>query len=216
MHRETSQAETDQPRGGAIALRPVALFAIAVIACAIVACQKREPLTAAKAESLLSGYVFNAEPVYAEVPQKVWFGPKSPMDDFDARSLVTYRNLQNAGLITVTETHDAGGTSTYEAKVTQKGFPILGTAPSVRGAVFRGKICEKKYDGLRNFQRHPNDPTVGNADLVWHYDNPTPLYPMFETKINKPLRKPFASLVSFFYKDYDWKFEVTANKIEMK
>jgi hypothetical protein len=70
------------------------------------------------------------------------------------------------------------------------------------------------YDGIRNFQRHPTEPTVGHAELIWHYDDPTPLYPLFETKINKPLKKPFASLVSFYYKDHQWKFDVTVRKVD--
>ena len=177
------------------------------------ACQRREALTAQKAEQILRAYMFNAEPVYAEVPQRVWWNARSPKDDFDEKSLRTLRNLQNVGYVTVTggETADGGE---YIAKVTPRGFPILGTAPSYRGPVYRGMICRKKYDGIRNFQRHPTDPTTGHAELVWHYTEPTPLYPLFETKINKPLDKPFASLVSFYYKDYQWRFDVTVRKTE--
>ena len=29
---------------------------------------------------------------------------------------------------------------------------------------------------------------------------------------NKPLNKPFASLVSFYYKDHQWRFDVTVRK----
>jgi hypothetical protein len=75
-------------------------------------------------------------------------------------------------------------------------------------------IAHKKYDGLRNFQRHPTEATTGHAELVWHYADPTPLYPFFETKINKPLDKPFVSLVSFYYKDHQWRFDVTVRKVE--
>jgi hypothetical protein len=177
-------------------------------------CQKAEPLTAAKAQEIIAPYQFNAEPVYAEVPQKVWWTPKAPKDDYDGKALRTLNNLARDGYVTVTgsETPDSG---TYIAKVTQKGFPILGTAPSARGPVFRGRIAEKKYDGLRDFQRHPNEPTTGHAELVWHYDNPTPLYDLFETKINKPLKKPFASFVAFYFKDGEWKFGVTVRKAEM-
>ena len=98
--------------------------------------------------------------------------------------------------------------------MTPKGFPILGTSPSARGPVYRGLICRKVYDRLRNFQRHPTEPTTGHGELVWHYANPTPLYSLFETKINKPLKKEFASLVSFYYKDRAWHFDVTVPKTE--
>lgn len=180
----------------------------------VVSCQKREPLTAAKAEQILRGYRFTAEPIYAEVPQKVWWNARFPKDEFDERSLRTFDNLQKAGLITVTGGPTPDGGAAYIAHVTQNGFPILGTAPSARGPVFRGLICYRVYDGLRNFQRHPTDPTIGHGELVWHYTRPTPLYPLFETKQNKPLDKPFVSLVSFYYKDHQWRFDVTVRKTE--
>ena len=179
----------------------------------LAACQNPEPLTAAKADQILRGYMFAREPVYAEVPQRVWWDERHPKDDFDDKSLRTFKNLERAGYVTVSETHDNHG-AIYVAKVTQKGFPILGTSPSLRGAAFRGMICYKKYDGIRDFQRHPTEPTVGHAELIWHYDEPTPLYPLFETKMNKPLKKPFASLVSFFYKDHAWRFDVTVRKTD--
>jgi len=186
------------------------IVALLLLLCA---CQKREPLTAAKAEEILRGYMFNVEPVYAEVPQKVWWNARAPVDDFDQKSLRTLENLQKAGYLTVTGGPTADGAE-YIAKATPKGFPILGTAPSFRGPVYRGMIAHKKYDGIRNFQRHPTEPTTGHAELVWHYAEPTPLYPLFETKINKPLNKPFVSLVSFYYKDYQWRFDVTVRKTE--
>jgi len=179
----------------------------------LAACQPREPLTAAKAEQILRAYMFQREPVYAEVPQKVWWDATHPKDDFDEKSLRTFRNLERAGYITVSDAPQAGGEA-YIAKVTDKGFHIIGTSPSMRGPAFRGLICYKKYDGIRNFQRHPSDPTIGHAELIWHYDEPTPLYPLFETKINKPLNKPFVSLVSFYYKDHQWRFDVTVRKAE--
>jgi hypothetical protein len=176
------------------------------------ACAKPEPLTAAKAQEIIGAGSFKREPIYAEVPQKVWWTPKSPKDDYDEKALRTLRNLEKAGLVTVTEevTPDS---ATYVAKVTKKGFPLLGTAPSYRGAVYRAKIAEKRYDGLRNFVRHPTEPTVGHGELVWHYDNPTPLYPLFETKINKPLKTPFISNVSFWFEKHQWKFEVNVKKL---
>src|SRR3954471_19690450 len=171
----------------------------AIVLMLLVACDRKEPLTAQKAQEILGRYQYAAEPIYAEVPQRVWWSPKSPKDDYDEKALRTLRNLETAGYLTVGETHDADGTVSYLGRVTEKGFPVLGTVPSARGPAFRGKIAEKKYDGLRNFVRHPSEETTGHAELVWHYDNPTPLYPMFETKINKPLNTPFASYVAFYY-----------------
>jgi hypothetical protein len=181
--------------------------------CIPLACQRKEPLTAQKAAEIIRGYQFAKEPVYAEVPQRVWWNAKSPQDEYDVKALQTLQNLERAGLVSVIELRDRD-TTAYTAKVTPKGFSILGTAPSPRGPCFRATICYKHYDGLRNFERHPTDPTVGHAELVWHYENPTPLYPLFETKINKPLNKPFASYISFYYKDFQWRFDVTVRKTE--
>lgn len=174
-------------------------------------CQKPEPLDEAGAKKIVESWLFKREPVYAEVPQRVWWSPKAPKDDYDEKAVRTLRNLEREGLITVTETV-SGDSAEYVAKVTKKGFPILGTAPSHRGPVYRAQICEKVYDGLRNFQRHPNEPTTGAAELVWHYDNPRPLYEAFETKINKPLKTPFFSQVSFWYAKHQWRFAVTVPK----
>lgn len=193
-------------------LRKASQGILLLTALAAVACQQKKPLTAAMAAEIVRGGSFKSEPVYAEVPRKVWWTPKSPKDDYDGKALRTLRNLERAGLVTVTASDVTPDSATYIAKVTPKGFPILGTAPSYRGPVYRGLICEKRYDGLRNFVRHPTEPTVGHAELVWHYENPTWLYPLFETKIDKPLGQPFASHLSFWYEEHGWKFAVNVKK----
>ncbi|HKR65762.1 MAG TPA: hypothetical protein VJZ00_18675 [Thermoanaerobaculia bacterium] len=175
------------------------------------ACGKPDPLTEEKAKQIVGAWLFKREPVYAEVPQKVWWTPKAPKDDYDEKALRTLRNLERAGLVTV-HAEEKGDSATYIAKTTKKGFPILGTAPSMRGPVYRAQIAEKLYDGMRNFVRHPHEPTVGHAELVWHYGHPTWLYPLFETKINKPLDTPFVSHVSFWYEKHQWRFEVNVKK----
>lgn len=182
-----------------------------LLALLALACARPEPLTFEKAKAIIGDVSSRREPVYAEVPQKVWWSPKAPKDEYDELAVRTLRNLEREGLVVVTE-QIAGDSATYTAKVTQKGFPILGTAPSVRGPVYRATICYKRYDGLRNFVRHPTEPTVGHAELVWHYENPTPLYSLFDTKINKPLRTPFVSHVSFWHEKYQWRFEVNVKK----
>lgn len=189
------------------------LFALLLLLA--VACQRKEPLTAKKAGEIIREYQFSREPVYAAVPQKVWWDEKHPKDDFDEMSVRTLRNLERAGYITVQETIE-GNAATYTAKVTDKGFKILGTSPSARGPVYKGLICFKKYDGIRNFQRHPNEPTTGHAELIWHYDEPTPLYELFDTKVDKVIKKPYASLVSFYYKDGKWRFGVTVRKTDVE
>jgi hypothetical protein len=188
-------------------------FVASILLVALAGCAAPDPLTAEKAEEIIGQHAFKSEPVYAEVPQRVWWNPRAPKDAYDEKAVRTLRNLQAAGLVTVTgsESADSGE---YIAKVTKKGFPILGTAPSYRGPVYRGQIAMKRYDGLRDFVRHPNEKTVGHAQLVWHYDNPTPLYPLFETKINKPLNKPFASHVSFWHEKRQWRFNVNVRKAD--
>ena len=189
-------------------------FCILAFAFCISSCAKKEPLTAEKANAIIGAYSFKHEPIYAEVPRRVWWSPTEPKDDYDQKALRTLDNLKRAGLVTLTARQD-GVISSVVATATRKGFPILGTAPSYRGQVYRGQICDKVYDGIRNFERHPTEPTTGHAQLVWHYTNPTWLYEMFETRMNKPLNKPFASNVSFYWKDYQWKFDVTVRKTEV-
>lgn len=190
------------------------IFTLLLVALAV-ACDKPEPLTAEKAREIVGGWAFKREPVYAEVPQKVWWTPKAPKDEYDEKALRTLRNLERAGLVTVAESDVTADSATYVAKVTKKGFPVLGTAPSMRGPVYRAKIAEKVYDGIRNFVRHPTQPTVGHAELVWHYEKPTWIYPLFETKINKPLNTPFLSQVSFWYDKHQWRFEVNVSKVQL-
>jgi hypothetical protein len=180
---------------------------------ALLACGQPDPLTREKAEVIVRNSSFKQEPIYAEVPEKVWWTPQSPKDDYDELAVRTLRNLERAGLVTVTE-EISGDSATYLAKVTSKGFRILGTAPSHRGRALRGKICEKVYDGLGDFERHPTQPTVGSGELVWHYDHPTPLYELFETRMNKPLKKPFASHIAFWYEDHQWRSNVTVRKAD--
>lgn len=183
------------------------------LALLLLACDRPQPLTAEIANRVLQRFMVSSVPVYAEVPQTVWWSARAPKDDFDEKSLRTLTNLQNAGLVTV-KPYQSGDKTGVTATVTQKGFPLLGTAPSYRGPCFRAQICVKKYDNIRNFQRHPTEPTTGSCELVWHYEQPTPMYALFETKINKPLNKPFASLVSFWYGEHAWKFHVTVDKTD--
>lgn len=194
-------------------LRQASRGVLLLVAFIALGCAKEEPLTEKKAREVIGDWSFKREPVYAEVPQRVWWSPKAPKDEYDEKAVRTLRNLERAGLVVVTEKVTADSAE-YVAKVTDKGFPILGTAPSARGPVYRGLICEKVYDGLRNFVRHPNEPTVGHAELAWHYDHPSSLYPLFETKINKPLKTPFATHVSFWFEDHQWKFSVNVRKAE--
>jgi len=187
---------------------------ILLLTFALVACAKPEPLTRELAEATLRSYMFKSEPVYAEVPQKVVFGSASPKDEFDELAVRTLRNLERAGYLTVTSSTAADGTETHAGKVTPKGFPILGTTPSARGPAFRALICEKRYTGFDDFIRHPNDPTVGRIEIVWHYVNATNMYQLFETKINKPLNKPFVSVASVWWDKGDWRFDVTVRKAQ--
>jgi hypothetical protein len=189
------------------------LFVAAGICLLAAGCERRVPLTEEKAKEIVLARAPKREPVYAEVPQRVWWNPKAPKDDYDGKALRTLRNLEQAGLVTVTG-EEQGDSGEYIARVTEKGFPLLGTAPSMRGPVFRAQIADKVYDGIRDFERHPTQETVGHAKLIWHYANPTPFYPLFETKIDKALNQPFASHISFWFEDHQWKFSVVVKKTQ--
>lgn len=184
---------------------------IAAILTVAIACGGPGALDAKRADSIIRSQLFLTEPVYAEVPQKVSFGPASPKDEYDGRAVETLRNLERAGFVTVAEAHTPDGMSTYQAKVTEKGFRLLGTMPSMRGPVYRARICDKRVTGTRNFVRHPSDPTVGRVEVVWEYTNPTPMYALFTTRMNKPLRKPFVSVASIYWEN-GWRFDLTVKK----
>lgn len=185
---------------------------IALAALVTLACGTPPPLDEKLAFDLIRRNAIDDEPIYAEVPQKVWWGPGYPKDDYDVKAVATLRNLEAAGLIKVSHTVDKDGKEIYQGKVTDKGFPIIGTVPSARGKAFRGKICVKKIDRVTNFIRHPSDPRVGSAEIIWHYASPTPLYAMFETKIDKPLDVPYRSVASIRNDNGLWRVELAIRK----
>lgn len=190
------------------------ILIIAIMAAAsVLSCGAPPELTEETAREILDGVLFEVEPVYAEVPQVVQWGPSAPQDEYDERAVRTLRNLEREGLVTLDETSD-GDAYHLEARTTPEGFRLLGVVPSPRGPALRARIAEKKLDGMRNFVRHPTVATIGRAEVLWHYENPTRFYEMFETKIDKPLGDPFASLVSFRWEKGAWRFGVVAPKVK--
>ena len=184
-------------------------FALLLLA---LGCGQPAPLDEKTAIELIRSNAIDDEPIYAEVPQRVWWGPGYPKDAYDEKALETLRNLERAGLLKVSHAKDKEGRDVYSGKVTEKGFAILGTVPSARGKAFRGKICAKKIDRITNFIRHPNDPLVGSADIIWHYTKPTPLYELFTTKIDKPLDQPYKSVASIRNDKGLWRVELAIRK----
>lgn len=186
---------------------------VIILAILAAACQKPKALTEDIARKIILPKLTRPEVIYAEVPQRVFWGPTSPKDEYDEKAVRTMKNLEKAGLVTVEEAHTSDS-STFIARTTKKGFSILGVTPSARGPALRGHIAMKRYDGLKNFLRHPNDPTIGRVEIVWHYDSPTHLYELFETRINKPLNKEFATVTSIYWKDGGWRFGTVVGKTE--
>lgn len=188
--------------------------ALVLLGVVLSGCGAPRPLTEESARALILERAIDDEPVYAEVPARVWWGLDYPKDDYDELAMKTLRNLETAGLVTLAGEVE-GESASWTATVTDKGFPILGKVPSKRGRALRAKVCVKKIDDVRNFIRHPSDPTVGSADLIWHYEQPTALYAAFETKINKPLDKPFRSVVSIRNENGLWKLDLVIRKAEL-
>lgn len=185
---------------------------IALATLTLLACGTQPPLDEKLATELIRRNAIDHEPIYAEVPQRVWWGPDYPKDDYDDLAVRTLRNLERAGLLKVSHVVEKDGREIYQGKVTDKGFPIIGTVPSARGKAFRGKICVKKIESITNFLRHPTDPMVGSAEIIWHYESPTPLYELFETKIDKPLGKPFRSVASIWNEKGLWRVDLAIRK----
>lgn len=188
--------------------------ALVLLGVMLSGCGAPRPLTEEFARTLILERAIDEEPVYAEVPARVWWGPDYPKDDYDELAMKTLRNLETAGLVALASEVE-GETESWTATVTEKGFPILGKVPSKRGRALRAKVCVKKIDDVRNFISHPSDPTVGSADLIWHYEQPTALYEAFETKVNKPLDKPFRSVVSIRNENGLWKLDLVIRKAEL-
>lgn len=186
------------------------LIMLAIVAAG---CRKPNELTEDIARKIILPKLTRPEVIYAEVPQRIFWSPASPRDDYDEKAVRTIRNLEKAGLVSIEESHTSDS-STFIARTTKKGFSVLGITPSARGPALRGHIAMKRYDGLKNFLRHPNDPTVGSVEIVWHYENPTWLYGLFETKINKPLNKEFATVTSIYWKDGGWRFGTVVGKTD--
>src|ERR1051326_19789 len=82
----------------------VVLFCILHFAFCIFGCARKTPLTAEKAKEIIGQYQTVVEPVYAEVPQRVWWSPRAPKDDYDELALRTLRNLEHAGYLKIEET----------------------------------------------------------------------------------------------------------------
>jgi len=185
---------------------------IAIATLALLACGTPPPLDAKLATELIRRNAIDNEPIYAEVPQRVWWGPGYPKDGYDDLAVRTLRNLERAGLLKVSHVVEKDGREIYQGKVTEKGFPIIGTVPSARGKAFRGKICVKKIETITNFIQHPTDPMIGSAEIIWRYASPTPLYDLFETKIDKPLGKPYRSVASIRNEKGLWRVELAIRK----
>ncbi|MGH9458470.1 MAG: hypothetical protein ACRD2J_12635 [Thermoanaerobaculia bacterium] len=190
--------------------------AVLAVAILIVACGPPPELTEEIAREVLRESVFEVEPAYAEVPQAVRWSAESSKDEYDEKTLRTLANLERAGLVEIEEAVSPEGEHVVRARTTPEGFRILGTVPSARGPAFRARIAEKRVTGIANFVRHPSQPTVGRAEVVWTYENPTRFYEMFETKIDKPLGEPFATIVSIHWENGSWNLRVLAEKVKVE
>lgn len=178
---------------------------------AFAGCAAPDELTRESAEDLVRSSFFDREPVYAEVPSVVRWSPESPRDEFDRLSLATLGELARAGLVTINEEigDDRGEVS---ATLTSEGARVLGMVPSSRGPAFRGRIAEKKLDGTGDVRLHPSDPRTGRVEVLWHYENPTSLYPLFHTRRDKPLNQTFAAVLVVQWIEGAWRGSVIVRK----
>jgi hypothetical protein len=190
------------------------LLPLAALVCALLplSCREAPPLDATSAERIIRSRIFEREPVYAEVPVTIRWGPAYPMDDFDELSLSTLEKLESAGLVVLSRSEEEG-MATVTATTTASGFRELGTVPSARGPALRGRIAEKVVEDIANFQIHPSQPRVGRAEIVWRYRSPTALYELFDTKQDKQIDEPFVSVVSITHGERGWSVETIVPKV---
>lgn len=191
-------------------LLPVATLILALLP---LSCREAPPFDSTSAERIIRSRIFEREPVYAEVPTTIRWGPSYPMDEFDELSLSTLEKLERAGLV-ILKRSDEDGMSIVTATTTPSGFRELGTVPSARGPALRGRIGEKIFEEIRNFESHPSQPRVGRAEIVWRYQAPTELYDLFDTKQDKPIDEPFVSVVSITHGERGWSVETIIPKVK--
>ena len=186
------------------------LFAALVVLAGCGAGDDR-PLTSELAEQIVLGGQHPSEPVYAEVPEVVSWSPELPKDEFDERSISTLEKLEGAGFVTLSRSGD-DSTGKIEATLTREGFEVMGFVGSARGRALRGRIATKILDRVQAFERHPVHQDVGRVELVWHYESPTPLYDLFDTRIDKELGRPFVSIVSIHREKGSWRTDLIVRK----
>lgn len=190
----------------------VKLWSIWLLSLSIaIACREPERITRADAEDLVRATFADREPVYAEVPLAVRWSPESPLDEFDRLSIASLEGLQRAGLVRLQRSGD-GARGEVEATVTIEGSRMLGAVPSARGPAVRGRIAERRLDGVGRVDLHPADPTTARVEVLWHYADPTPLYEIFLTRRDKQLNQPYASVVSMGWSEGAWRGRVIVRK----
>lgn len=175
------------------------------------ACAPPDRLTREDAERLVRATFVDGEPVYADVPLEVSWSPAAPRDEFDVRSIETLEALAAAGLVTLERSGD-GSEGRAAATLTADGVRILGQVPSVRGPAARGRIAVRKIEGVGRIESHPSDPTIARVEVLWRYQQPTPLYAMFSTRQDKPLEQTFASILSVTWSEGAWRGRVIVRK----
>lgn len=194
---------------GCLRVKSISLLLIVVLT--FTACARPERLTRQDAEDLVRATFRDGDPVYADVPLRVSWSESSPRDEFDVRSAETLDRLERLGLVTIARQID-GGTGVIEATLTPAGQRVLGSVHSVRGPAARGRIAERRVDGVGRIDLHPGDPTKGRVEVLWHYDSPTSLYEAFLTRQDKPLNEPFASVISMAWSQGAWRAEIVVRK----
>lgn len=189
--------------------------AIAILPAAFLTlwgCGEPAPLNEERATEIILDQMFPEEPVYAEVPARVWWNEISPKDDYDGFAVTTLEKLRDAGLVTLEHTTSDDGGEEWLAERTAEGVRALGVVPSARGKAFRGRIATRIVDEMVSFEKHPSRAYDGRAEVRWTYQKPTELYPLFDTKIDKPLDTPFLSVVAVSRVKGDWKVETIIRK----
>lgn len=174
-------------------------------------CGPPERLTPEIAEEVVMATMLETEPAYAEVPSSVRWSPESPRDEFDQRSITTLDRLQSLGLVTLRRTGDSSS-GAVEASQTEQGRRLLGVVPSARGPALRGRVASRKLQGIGAFTPHPTDPRSARVEVLWTYEDPTPLHGAFAPVADRTPGVAHATVLSIGWIEGAWRGKILIRK----
>ena len=192
-------------------VKPSDVALAALVVMALFACSQPGRLTREIAAEVIRETMPETEPAYAEVPMAVRWSAASPLDEFDKRTLESLTRLERMGLVAIARSGD-DVEGVVSATSTPAAARVLGTVPSARGPAFRGRVADKRLDGVGTFTPHPSDARAGRVEVLWRYTNPTVLHSAFAPVSDRPIDVPYATVLTMSWIDGAWRGRIVVRK----